>query len=49
MRYSGTCPIEIPQPINMKFCKIDSVGEVRDVPKIVGIGWLEAASQIGEK
>jgi hypothetical protein len=48
MRFSGTCPAETPQPIKMKFCTIDFVGKLRDVAKMVGIGWLEAASQIGE-
>jgi hypothetical protein len=28
MRFSGTCPAETPQPIKMKFCTIDYVGEV---------------------
>jgi hypothetical protein len=27
MRFSGTCPAKIPQPINMKFCAVDYVGE----------------------
>jgi hypothetical protein len=45
MRISGTCPAEIPQPIKMKFCTIDYVG---DMPKMIAIGWLEAAPQIGE-
>jgi hypothetical protein len=48
MRFSGTCQTETPQPINMKFCTIDYVGEITDVPKMVGIGWLGAAPQIGE-
>jgi hypothetical protein len=45
MRFSGIYPAEIPQPIKMKFCTIDNVS---NVPKMVGIGWLEAAPQIGE-
>jgi hypothetical protein len=32
MRFSSTCPAENPQPIKMKFCSIDYVCEVRDVP-----------------
>ena len=28
MRFSGTCPVETPQPIKMKVCKIDYVGEL---------------------
>jgi hypothetical protein len=28
MRFSGTCQAETPQPIKMKFCTIDEVGEV---------------------
>jgi hypothetical protein len=28
MPFSGACPAETPQPINMKFCTIDYVGEV---------------------
>jgi hypothetical protein len=28
MRFSATCPAETPQPIQMKFCMIDYVGEV---------------------
>jgi hypothetical protein len=28
MRFSGTCPAETPQPINMKFCTIDFVGKL---------------------
>ena len=46
----GTCDFQVPaqpkftlQPINMKFCTINYVGEVHDVPKIVGIGWLGVA------
>jgi hypothetical protein len=45
MRFSGTCPAEAPQPIKMKFCTIDMSARLRDVPKMVGIGWLEAAPQ----
>jgi hypothetical protein len=48
MRFSGICPTETPQLIKMKFCTIDYVGEVMQCGKIVGIGWLEAAPQIGE-
>jgi hypothetical protein len=36
LRFSGTCPAETPQPINMKFCTIDYVGEVTRCAKI---GW----------
>jgi hypothetical protein len=43
-QFSGTCPAETPKPIKMKFCVID----YSDVPKMVAIGWLEAAQQIGE-
>jgi hypothetical protein len=31
---------ETPQPIKMKFCTIDYVGKLRDVPKTVVIGCL---------
>jgi hypothetical protein len=49
MRFSGTChAAETPQLINMKFCTIGYVGELRDVPKMIAVGWLEAAPQIGE-
>jgi hypothetical protein len=48
MRFSGTYAAETPQPIKMKFCTIYYVGELRDVPKTVGIGWLEAAPQRDE-
>jgi hypothetical protein len=48
MRFSATCPAETPQPIKMKFCTIDYVGEITRCAKMVGIGWLEAAPQIGE-
>ena len=27
-RFSGACPAETPQPMKMKFCTIDYVGEV---------------------
>jgi hypothetical protein len=48
MPFSGTCPPETPQPIKMKYSRlITSVG-LRDVPKMIAIGWLEAAPQIGE-
>jgi hypothetical protein len=40
MRFSGGCPAKTPQPIKMKFCTIDNVGEARDVPKMVAIGEL---------
>jgi hypothetical protein len=48
MQFSGTCPAETPQPIKMKFCTIDYAGKFTDVPKMVGIGLLEAAPQICE-
>jgi hypothetical protein len=48
MRFSGTCPAETPQLIKMKFCTIYYVARLCNVPKTVGIGWLEAAPQIGE-
>jgi hypothetical protein len=28
MRFSGNCPAETPQPIKMRFCRIDNVGEI---------------------
>jgi hypothetical protein len=28
MRFSGTCPAEIPQLIKMKFCTINYVGKI---------------------
>jgi hypothetical protein len=48
MRFSGTCLAETPQSIRMKFCMIDYVGKITRCGKMVGIGWLEAAPQIGE-
>ena len=38
-RFSGTRPAEIPQPIKMKFCTIDYVGELTRCAKN-GLNWL---------
>jgi hypothetical protein len=48
MRFSGNCPAETPQLIKMKFARLIMSTSLRDVPKMVGIGWLEAAPEIGE-
>ena len=40
MRFSGTCPAETPQPIKMKFCTIDYVGELTRCAKN---GWNRLA------
>jgi hypothetical protein len=40
VRFSGTCPAETPQPIKMKFCTIDYVGEVTRYAKN---GWNRLA------
>jgi hypothetical protein len=48
MPFSGTCPAETPQPIKMKFAQLITSVRLHDVPKMVAIGWLEAAPQIGE-
>ena len=34
IRFSGTYPAETPQPIKMKFCTIDYVGELTRCAKI---------------
>jgi hypothetical protein len=44
MRFSGICPAETPQPINMKFCTIDYVGELTPCAK----NGLGAVPQIDE-
>jgi hypothetical protein len=48
MRFSVTCPAETPQLIKIKFCTIDYIAWLRNVSKMVSIGWLAAAPQIGE-
>ena len=48
MRFSGTCPAETPEPIIMKFCIITSARDYAMCQKMVGIGWLGTAPQIGE-
>jgi hypothetical protein len=36
------------QPKTLNFAQLISSVRLRDVPKMVGIGWLEAAPQIAE-
>jgi hypothetical protein len=48
MRFSGTFSAETTQPTKMKLRTIDDVGKISDVPKMVPIGYLEAAPKIGE-
>jgi hypothetical protein len=38
IRFSGNCQTETPQPISMKFCIIDYVLWLPDVPKLVRFG-----------
>jgi hypothetical protein len=49
MRFSRTCPAETPQLIKMKFCTIEYVGKITRCAKMVGIGWLGAASQATDR